>query len=957
MTPLEFKKKWMASTLKERSAAQEHFLDLCNLLGEKTPAEADPHGSWYAFEKGAKKTGGGDGWADVWMRHHFAIEYKGKHKDLNKALEQIQRYALALENPPLLIVCDMNTFIIHTNFTSTVHEIHTIPIEEIDNPENLKKLKWAFNDPEKFKPGITTQDVTTEAASSFSHIAQKLRDKGHPPQIVAHFLNKILFCFYAEDVELLPKKLVTKLLKGCIDSPHKFEPRLKALFGAMRNGGDFGVEEIEWFNGGLFNDDEVLSLHGDDIEVLYNAALLDWSNIQPSIFGTLFERGLDPSKRSQLGAHYTDPESIMKIVEPVINSPFIKEWEDIKAQIPSLMKKYEKGGKGSKVAYKEANILYFGFLEKLRNFKILDPACGSGNFLFLALHALKDIEHRVILDAEAMDLERTFPSVGPQNVYGIELNGYAAELARVTIWIGEIQWMLKHGYHPGSNPILKPLEQIEHRDSLITDEYSESSWPSVDVIIGNPPFIGGKKMRAELGDKYTEKLRGAFKERLPAIADLVTYFFEKARNQIDNGAAKRVGLVSTQSIRNGGSRTVLDRINDSGKIYNAWSDEPWVNDGADVRVSFICFCSNSEIQPVFLNGAAEHKILSDLTPQADNEDLDLTIVKSLNSNKNRAFVGTQKSGSFDVKGELARSWLNLPNPNSQPNSDVVKPWLNGKAITARNPDKWIVYFDSSISEFDASLYEKPFEHIKTHVHDELLKKIEKNKLESKSTKDMEKQLEKWWLHWRPRPELNEAIRELSYCIATVRVSKHRFFVWVNTNVVFDSRLLVIASDSWASFGVLSSKIHELWSLAKSSMHGVGNGPTYNAQSCFETFPFPSNLGFRSELDDSDKGNLEIVAAAKRLVDVRDNWLNPFEYVDHVKEIVPGLPDRIIPKDNETAKLIRKRTLTDLYNSQPAWLVKLQSDLDNAVLDAYGIRRDAKDKEILSHLCKLNVENA
>ncbi len=945
----------MATTLKERSAAQEHFLDLCKLLGEKTPAEADPHGSWYAFEKGAKKTGGGDGWADVWMRHHFAIEYKGKHKNLNKALEQIQRYALALENPPLLIVCDMDTFIIHTNFTSTVHEIHTIPIEEIDNPDNLKKLKWAFNDPVKLKPGVTTQDVTTGAASSFSHIAQNLRDKGHSSQVVAHFLNKVLFCFYAEDVELLPKKIVTKLLKGCIDSPHKFGPRFKSLFSAMRNGGDFGVEEIEWFNGGLFNDDDVLNLHSEDIEVLYNAALLDWSNIQPSIFGTLFERGLDPSKRSQLGAHYTDPESILKIVRPVISTPLLNEWGDIKSQIPKLMEKYEKGGAGSMIAYKKANTLYLNFLEKLKNFKILDPACGSGNFLYLALHALKDIENKVILDAEAMDLERAFPSVGPQNVYGIELNSYAAELARLTIWIGEIQWMLKHGYHPGRNPILKPLNQIEHRDSLIASDCNESSWPTVDVIIGNPPFIGGKKMRAELGDKYTEKLRGIFKGRLPAIADLVTYFFEKARYQLENGNVKRVGLVSTQSIRNGGSRAALDRISYSGKIYNAWADEPWVNEGASVRVSFVCFCSTTELQPIFLNGTKEDRILSDLTPQNSDESLDLTKVKSLDSNKNRAFIGTQKSGSFDVPGELARSWLSLTNPNSRPNSDIVKPWVNGNAITSRNSDKWIVYFDSSISEFDASLYEKPFEHIKSHVHVELLEKIEKNKHKEKSTTDMEKQLEKWWVHWRPRPELNEAIKDLSRCIATVRVSKHRFFVWIDTSVVFDSRLIVIASNSWASFGVLSSKVHELWSLGKSSMHGDGNTPTYNAQSCFETFHFPSNINFQSELDDLNQSNLEIVDAAKKLVEVRNNWLNPVEYVDHVKEVVPNFPDRVIPKDKEKEKLIKSRTLTKLYNFQPSWLVKLQSDLDNAVLDAYGISRDATDREIISHLYMLNTE--
>lgn len=958
MTTQEFIEKWKATTLKERSASQEHFIDLCNLLGHQTPAAADPTGEWFTFEKGAKKTGGGNGWADVWKKGCFAWEYKGKHKNLDEAFKQLQRYAIALENPPLLVVCDMERFIIHTNYTNTVQVIHEFTIEDLTDPDTLHKLRWLFDEPERLKPTVTTDQITAKAAAEFAVLAQSLRNRDHEPLKVAHFLNKILFCLFAEDADLLPRHIFERLLDAAVDKPDNFTGMLASLFLSMTEGGMFGVDKIDWFNGGLFDGDEVIELNKAEIRALASVSKLDWSQIQPSIFGTLFERGLDPTKRSQLGAHYTDPDSIMRLVLPVVIDPLMKEWEETKPKILVFLEKHDKvtSKPAKKKAIKDANNIYQGFLLKLRQFRVLDPACGSGNFLYLALRSLKDLEHLVTLEAEVMGLPLAFPEVGPQCVLGIELNTYAAELARVTVWIGEIQWMLDHGYNPVKNPILKKLDQIDCRDALINGDGTEAEWPDADAIVGNPPFIGGKKMKAELGDTYTKKLRGVFNERLPAIADLVTYFFEKARYQLENGNAKRVGLVSTQAIRNGGSRTALDRINESGKIYNAWADEPWVNDGADVRVSFICFCSASESLPVYLNGATEDKILSDLTPQNINETLDLTKVESLDSNKNRAFIGTQKSGSFDVSGEIARDWLTQPNPNSRPNSDVVKPWLNGRAITSRNTDKWIVYFEASINELDASLYEMPFEHIKQNVHDELLKKIEKNKIKSKSTKDMEKQLEKWWVHWRPRPELNDAIKGLSHCIATVRVSKYRFFVWIDTNIVVDSRLLIIASDSWSVFGILSSKVHELWSLAKSSMHGVGNDPTYNAQSCFETYPFPEGLSPKLKIEEHSNPHSDAIAeAAKRLNELRENWLNPPEWVKRVPEVVQGYPDRILPADENAAKQLKKRTLTNLYNQRPAWLNHAHKELDAAVATAYGWEVDLSDNEILKRLFELNQQ--
>lgn len=493
--------KWKDSTLKERSASQEHFIDLCHLIDQDTPAQADPHGEWFCFERGAKKTGGEDGWADVWRRKCFAWEYKGKHKDLTAAYVQLQRYAPALENPPLLVVSDMDTIIIRTMFTNTVMETHTIVLEEIGTPENLAKLRWLFTQPEKLRPGVTTAEVTAKIAAAFADLAKKLRGDPpytnfpkHDPHRVAHFLNKLLFCLFAEDIELLPEGLLTRLLENSKSEPELLQRMLESLFRTMSTGGEFGVEVIEWFNGGLFDSDDVLPLDTDDIARLLTVARARWNDISPSLFGTLFERGLDPSKRSQLGAHYTDPESIMRIVEPVVIQPLAAEWEATKLSIQSGIAAWAASKDSIKKSvrdhatrrFREAKTAYLAFLMKLRDYRVLDPACGSGNFLYLALQSLKDFELRVMLDAENMGLERGFPEVGPQCVMGIELNDYAAELARVTIWIGEIQWMRRHGFDLSRNPILRSLDQIACRDAIMNADSSEAAWPKCNAIVGNP---------------------------------------------------------------------------------------------------------------------------------------------------------------------------------------------------------------------------------------------------------------------------------------------------------------------------------------------------------------------------------------------------------------------------------------------------------------------------------------
>ena len=938
--------KWRSATLKERSAAQEHFIDLCRLLEVKTPAEVDPQGGWYCFEKGAKKTGGGDGWADVWKRGHFGWEYKGKGKSLVEALRQLRQYAPALENPPLLIVCDLDVVEIHTNFTNAAPAMHRLLLNDLADPRQLQKLRWAFTDPDQLKPARTRQAVTEDAATLLGELAQRLRQRRHNPQQVAHFMTRLLFCLFAEDSGLLPDRLFSELLTEARAAPTEFPALASELFRVMRQGGRFGVRRIPWFNGGLFDDDGCLPLERADLDILHSAAALDWSAIEPAIFGTLFERGLDPDKRSQLGAHYTDAESIRRLIEPVIRDPLLAEWAAVKTEIAARLNRT--GTKARQAALDQ----WHSFLERLRTFRVLDPACGSGNFLYLALRTLKDIEHQVMLEAEVLGLQRGFPAVGPEAVLGIEINSYAAELARLTVWIGEIQWMLGHGYSLNDQPILKPLNHIECRDALLLGE-SEATWPAAEAIVGNPPFLGDKKQLAELGDTSVMLLRQVYAGRVPGGADLVCYWFEKARAQIAAGQATRAGLVATNSIRGGANRKVLEQIQKTTTIFNAWSDLAWVNEGAAVRVSLVCF-GNPPNPPLqkgganavsggILNGQAVPAIYADLTSSLDRS-VDFTEAQPLAENTGVSFIGTQKNGSFDIPGDLARQWLKLPNPHGRPNSDVLRPWANGMDITRRYSDTWIIDFGVDMSETQAALYESPFEHVVKHVKP------------MRETVRRDGHRKYWWRFGESRPGLRRTVAPIDRFIATSMVAKYRLFVWLPKIQLPENLVVVIIRSDDTTFGILHSRFHELWALRLGT--SLEDRPRYTPTTCFETFPFPA--GLTPNIPASDyAGHSQaqaIAAAARQLNELRENWLNPPQWINRTPEIIPGYPDRLIPKPEFAAEL-KKRTLTNLYNARPAWLVNAHHALDEAVALAYGWPVDLSDDEVLRRLLQLNQERS
>jgi type II restriction/modification system DNA methylase subunit YeeA len=933
LTPQDFVAKWKRVTSRERQSYQEHFIDLCHLVGHQTPNDYDPSGTRFAFEMGAGKTSGGQGWADVAKLGYFGWEYKGKDHDLDKAYAQLLLYRDALQNPPALVVSDINNIIIRTNYTNLPTRTFRFTLDDLLDPQNLALLKAVFFNPDELKPRETVAEVTQEAARRFARLADNLRKYGEEPAQVAHFLIRLLFCLFAEDIGLLPNRFFPQLLQNTRRNSHDFAEALRQLFRAMQHGGMFGSERILHFNGGLFDDDLVLQLDTEGMDILAGIDALDWSAIEPSIFGTLFVRGLDPAKRSQLGAHYTDKADILLIVEPVLMAPLRREWELLKAECGRLKAEAQGEGEKKRAAINEKiSRKLRAFADKIAATRVLDPACGSGNFLYVALQLLLDLQHEVINFSDELGLGRFFISVSPRQLYGIETNEYAHELAQVTIWIGYIQWMMSHGYGH-QEPVLQTMDNIHHMDAILayqnsevseTSEFYEPEWPAAEVIVGNPPFLGGSKLSRELGDEYVEKLRALYADRVSRTSDLVTYWFERSWQQIRKGNAKRAGLLATQAIRSPINRNVLETIAKDGSIFLAWSDRPWILDGAAVRVSMIGFDDGSE-KIKLVDGLRVEHINVSLTSESD-----LTLAQQLPENSGLSFQGSMIGGSFQIPKSLAQDWLKISNPNGLSNAEVLRPYVTGSDVLRGSSNEWVIDFGDSMPMEEAAGYETPFEFAKKYV------------LPERTNNPRASRRERWWLHADPQPAMRRAIDKLERYIATVRVAKHRIFVWFDKATLCSNKLIVIARNDDYFFGLLHSRLHEVWSLANSSRHGDGSDggrPTYTPSTCFETFPFPWPPGREPSGDPRVQA---IAQAAKELVEMRARGLSAGQTSE-------------VSKTSEVSG--PKRTLTNLYNARPTWLDLAHKKLDAAVCAAYGWPDNLSDEQILEKLLALNLERA
>ena len=886
MTPTEFVAKWRSVSFGEKQASQEMFLDVCALVGHKTPV-AYRNPAAFTFEKWVP-----GGFADAYLEGHFGWEFKGDDADLDDAMNQLLRYQLYLKTPPLLIVSSFRTIRIQTNFPGMETVRHTIPVTQLEQPEKLDLLRRAFHAPDGFRPNQSRDDVTKETAQLLGRIVEDIESGSVNPERLARYLNQIIFCLYAEDAGLLPNSLFTRIVQEYNRDPQTFDQAVRGLFGQMAEGGLFGVDRVSYFNGDLFSAANTVEFSNTALLRLYDAVQRDWRNIEPSIFGTLFERALDASKRSQLGAHYTGAADIELVVEPVVMAPLRREWRAAKQEADALI------ARGDDAAAREK---LQAFQRRLASVTVLDPACGSGNFLYIALRSLLDLEKLVIDFNDAQGWDEMFPAVKPGQMLGLEINPYAAELARTALWIGYIQWHQTNGIHYRQTPILAPMDTIRQTDAILsggnTANPSETEWPAAEFIIGNPPFLGRRSWNRNLDKEYIRAVDKVYRPVLARSSDLCCYWFEKARAQIEAGKTRRAGLLATQNIRAIFSRGVLERINRSGSIFLAYPDRNWLLDGASVHISIVGFDDGSETDKT-IDGTTVGHINANLTTGAN-----VTVAQKLATNAGISFRGPSTS-TFDIPGSTADLMLAATsNPNGKRNSDVIFPVRNGQDLSGQPRMYYTIDFGSMDLE-EASMYEAPFEFAK--------------KASENQSRDM---TGNYWQFQQPAKNMTAALTGLSRYIAHSVTAKHLTFSWVEAGTICNNATNVFARDDDYFLGVLHSRIHEIWARAMGTqLRELESAFRYTPTTCFETFPFP-------EPDEAQRAT--IAGAAKRLNELRENAL----------------------------KGDAKETLTGLYNRRPTWLDNAHNALDAAVAAAYGWPADTSDAAILERLLSLNLSRS
>jgi hypothetical protein len=685
--------KWQASGAGEKANAQSFLNELCEILEVERPhpKKNDEAANAYVFEKTIPSVNDTSNFIDLYKRHCFVLETKqGTDRDASaplsaagqaakkslktghgirdtkawgvammKAREQAQRYARALPKeeitegrPPFVLVVDVgHSIALYTDWSRMGAEYvpfpdpasFRIPLKDLLKSEVRDMLRAVWTDPLSLDPGRRSAKVTREIADSLAKLARSLEGK-HPPEHVANFLMRCLFTMFSEDVDLLPHGSFTALLGRLKADPSTFAPALENLWGTMNTGGlsPILLKKLPKFNGGLFAQADAIELNADQIQLLIEAATANWKDVEPAIFGTLLERALDPRERHKLGAHYTPRAYVERLVNPTVIEPLREQWRSV--QVAALQLAGDGSDKkGVDKAVKEVET----FLHQLATIRVLDPACGSGNFLYVTLELLKRLEGEVLNMLQELTgtikLEYSTHTLSPANFHGIELNPRAAAIAEQVLWIGFLQWQLRtHGnLHTLPEPIIKDLHNIENRDAVldydtkteqrdadgqvvtrwdghttklhpITGEevpdpearvpvfsYSNpkpAKWPTVGYIVGNPPFIGASRMREALGDGYTKALRRVY-TRVPDSADFVMYWWDKAAQQYTDGEVSRFGFITTNSIRQTFNRKVLEHhlvpSNDlltKEKVLHlrfAIADHPWIDsgEGAAVRIA------------------------------------------------------------------------------------------------------------------------------------------------------------------------------------------------------------------------------------------------------------------------------------------------------------------------------------------------------------------------------------
>jgi len=1041
----EFIQRWQGIKASELSTSQSFVMDLCELLGVSKPhatLEQD-----YMFERPVTFAHGDGstsaGRIDCYRRGHFVLEAKklkaGKHTKgfddgLLRARSQGEGYARALPaaegRPPFVLVVDVGNVIeVYAEFSRTGGTYtpfpdprsHRILLADLAQDHILERLRKIWTEPESLDPARISAKVTREVSEQLARLARSLEQSGHKPHHVAAYLTRALFSMFAEDVELLPKGSFLGLLQTHRENPAALQQMLRILWADMDKGGFCAalVNEVLKFNGKLFKganeDGYSLLLTTGQIDLLLQAAQSNWREVEPAIFGTLLERALDADERHALGAHYTPRAYVERLVLPTVIEPLRAEWAnaqaaalllaheatELEAHPPAVKTKkdfaaLDRHNAAVRAKWAEARRQVKDFLHRLCTLRVLDPACGSANFLYVTLEHLKRLEGEVLNQLNALGdtqdaLDMAGETVTLQQLRGVELNERAAALAELVLWIGFLQWHIRtNGRASVAEPVVHDYGNIEHRDAvlaydrqepmtdatgqvltrwdgvtvkphpatgeLVPDEAAQvvqwrylnprqAQWPKADFIVGNPPFIGTGAMRGALGDGYVDALRGSW-PKVPESADFVMYWWHHAAEQVRAGQVERFGFITTNSLRQTFNRRVVQQATDDGRLSLVYAvpDHPWVDsaNGAAVRIAMTVAAPGQHegrLYTVQAEAEGDHgEAAVSLAERRGVIHPDLSIganvagSRGLQANAGLSNRGVQLFGAGFIVTRQEATSLGL---GTVPGLEHhIREYRNGRDLTGTSRDVLVIDMYGLTADEARQRYPAAYQRLLERVKPE------------RDQNNRESRRKNWWLFGETNPRLRRQLAGLPRYIATVETAKHRVFQYLDGAVLPDNKLVAIALQDGYHLGVLSSRVHGAWALASGSWLGVGNDPVYVKTRCFEAFPFP-------DLDDAGALAVRIRALAEQIDAHRKAQLAA--HADATLTATYNVLEKLRGGEVLTAKekAIHEHGLVGVLKS-------LHEELDAAVLQAYGwadLSLPADTDTLLVRLVELNAKRA
>jgi hypothetical protein len=915
--------------------------------------------------------------------------------DMRAAFNQAWDYASRLpadhDRPPFLITCDVGrSFEFYADFTGQGRAYRAFPDErsrvvaltDLADPRVQDRFRAIWTAPATLDPALRRAEATREVAAHLAEVSRALEKRGHPPEEVATFLTRTLFAMFAEDVGLLPQDSFKGLLQRCLESPGTFAPQAEDLFGRMDEGGFSPALNtmVRRFNGAFYKDRRAFPLEKEEIGALLAAAGKDWRDVEPAIFGTLLEQALTPSDRSRLGAHYTPRPYVERLVQATVIEPLRADWDAARAAAEDKQARGDKAG---------AALELLAFHDQLTRTRVLDPACGTGNFLYVTLELMKALESEVLearaglIEAEDEDLipAEVKRGVDPRQFWGLELNPRAAAIAELVLWIGYLQASFRRDpdYRP-RDPVLADYETINPpisgrggRKERCVDAILQSDgpviggggdayprprrppWPEAEFIVGNPPFTGGKDIRAEQGDAYAEAL-WAVNPRLNASADLVMYWWDRAADILTRKGSKlrRFGLVTTNSISQVFQRRVVapwlsaaNANKQAASLVFAVDDHPWTKatrDAAAVRIAMTV--AEAGAREGELASVVREARLDTDQPEVElsiargvvNADLtvgvDVTRANPLQANRGLCVNGMKPLGAGFIITRAEAEHLGL---GRRPGLEQhIRPYRNGRDLAGRSRGVFAIDLWGMSAEDVRASFPEVYQHLALTVRVEREAAAKRSK-----TRDAQEYAERWWTFCKPRQELRAASQGLNRQIVTVQTAKHRLFQFLPSELMPDQKLMVISLDDAAYLAVMSSNVHCGWTSKTCSWLGVGNDSVYVKVRSFDPFPFPAW---------SEANHVALAAAGERLDAFRKARL-----AEHPELTLTRLYNAL--EAHRAGRPLTAEEAADFDRGSVLVLAELHAEIDALTLAAYGWPESLTGEPLLAALVALNAERA